>query len=69
MLADMATALEAARQLVYVAAAKSERDDPDLSFFGTAATCFASDAAMQITTDAAPGAVPATWMTDSSAPG
>jgi len=48
----MAMSLEAARQLVYVAAARSERDDPDLPFFGAAAKCFASDVAMQITTDA-----------------
>ncbi len=46
MLADMAMQVEAARQMVYVAAAKSERDDPDLSFFGAAAKCFASDVAM-----------------------
>ena len=52
MLADMAMTLEAARQLVYVAARKSERNDADLSFFGAAAKCFASDVAMQITTDA-----------------
>jgi alkylation response protein AidB-like acyl-CoA dehydrogenase len=52
MLADMAMQLEAARQLVYVAAAKSERNDADLSFFGAAAKAFASDAAMKITTDA-----------------
>jgi alkylation response protein AidB-like acyl-CoA dehydrogenase len=52
MLADMAMKLETARQMVYVAAAKSERDDPDLSFFGAAAKCYASDAAMEITTDA-----------------
>jgi alkylation response protein AidB-like acyl-CoA dehydrogenase len=52
MLADMAMQLEAARQLVYVAAAKSERDDPDLSYFGAAAKCLASDTAMKITTDA-----------------
>lgn len=52
MLADMAMKLEAARQMVYVAAAKSERNDKDLSFFGAAAKCFASDAAMEITTDA-----------------
>ncbi len=52
VLADMAMTLEAARQLVYVAASKSERNDADLSFFGAAAKCFASDAAMQITTDA-----------------
>jgi len=52
MLADMAMTLAAARQMVYAAAAKSERDDPDLSFFGAAAKCYASDVAMQITTDA-----------------
>jgi len=52
MLADMAMTLEAARQMVYVAAAKSERGDKDLAFFGAAAKCFASDTAMQITTDA-----------------
>jgi alkylation response protein AidB-like acyl-CoA dehydrogenase len=52
MLADMAMTLEAARQLVYVAAAKSERGDADLPFFGAAAKCYASDVAMQVTTDA-----------------
>ncbi len=52
MVADMAMKLEAARQLVYVAAAKSERGDADLTFFGAAAKCFASDVAMEITTDA-----------------
>jgi alkylation response protein AidB-like acyl-CoA dehydrogenase len=52
MLADMAMTLEAARQLVYVAAAKSERNDPDLPFFGAAAKCYASDVAMRVTTDA-----------------
>jgi Acyl-CoA dehydrogenases len=52
MLADMAMKLEAARQMVYVAAAKSERGDQDLAFFGAAAKCFASDVAMAVTTDA-----------------
>ena len=52
MLADMAMKLEAARQMVYVAAAKSERNDPDLPFFGAAAKCLASDTAMDITVDA-----------------
>jgi alkylation response protein AidB-like acyl-CoA dehydrogenase len=52
MLADMGMKLEAARQLTYVAAGKSERDDADLTYFGAAAKCFASDAAMEITTDA-----------------
>ena len=52
MLADMGMKLEAARQLVYNAAAKSERNDPGLTYFGAAAKCFASDVAMEITTDA-----------------
>jgi alkylation response protein AidB-like acyl-CoA dehydrogenase len=52
MLADMAMKIEAARQLVYAAAAKSERGDADLTFFGAAAKCFASDVAMEVTTDA-----------------
>ena len=52
MLADMAMKLEAARQMVYVAAAKSQRGDADLTFFGAAAKCFASDVAMEVTTDA-----------------
>lgn len=52
MLADMAMAIETARQLVYVAAAKSQREDADLSFFGAAAKCHASDVAMKVTVDA-----------------
>ncbi|MFF7158887.1 acyl-CoA dehydrogenase family protein [Streptomyces sp. NPDC008139] len=57
MLADMAMKLEAARQLTYAAAAKSERvsaggKEEDLTFFGAAAKCYASDVAMDITTDA-----------------
>ena len=52
MLADMAMELEAARQMVYVAAAKSERNEADLPFFGAAAKCYASDVAMKVTTDA-----------------
>jgi alkylation response protein AidB-like acyl-CoA dehydrogenase len=52
MLADMGMKLEAARQLTYVAAGKSERGDADLTYFGATAKCFASDAAMEITTDA-----------------
>ena len=52
MLADMGMKLAAARQLTYAAAARSERADDDLTFFGAAAKCFASDAAMEITTDA-----------------
>ena len=52
MLADMGMKVEAARQLTYAAAGKSERNDPDLTFFGAAAKCFASDTAMQVTVDA-----------------
>lgn len=52
MLADMGMKLEASRQLTYAAAGKSERGDADLTYFGAAAKCFASDAAMEITTDA-----------------
>ena len=33
-------------------AIRAERDDADLSFFGAAAKCFASDVAMKVTTDA-----------------
>src|SRR6202035_4221929 len=49
--------LEAARQLTYAAAAKSERamagdPDSDLTFFSSACKCLASDVAMDITTDA-----------------
>ena len=52
LLADMGMKVEAARQLTYAAAGRSERNDPDLTFFGAAAKCFASDTAMQVTTDA-----------------
>jgi len=52
MLADMGMKVEAARQLTYAAAARSERGDEDLTFFGAAAKAFASDTAMQVTVDA-----------------
>ncbi|MGI8900018.1 MAG: acyl-CoA dehydrogenase family protein [Nocardioides sp.] len=52
LLADMGMKVEAARQLTYAAAGRSERDDDDLTFFGAAAKCFASDTAMAVTTDA-----------------
>jgi len=57
MLADMAMKVEAARHMTYAAAAKSERRmlgaaEKDLTFVSAAAKCFASDAAMEITTDA-----------------
>ncbi|MEY2822464.1 MAG: hypothetical protein RLZZ17_1003 [Actinomycetota bacterium] len=52
MLADMAMQIEAARQITYAAAARSERGDHDLTFFSAASKCFATDVAMQVTTDA-----------------
>lgn len=52
MLADMGMKIEAARQLTYAAAGRSERGDKDLTFFGAAAKCFASDVAMEVTTNA-----------------
>ncbi len=52
MLADMVIETEAARQMVYVAAAKADRGDPDLTLFSSMAKCKAGDVAMAVTTDA-----------------
>ena len=52
MIADMAMKVEAARNLVYLAAAKVERGEKDMTFFASAAKCYASDIAMEVTTDA-----------------
>ena len=52
MLADMAMKVEAARLMVYSAAARAERGEPDLGFISAASKCFASDVAMEVTTDA-----------------
>jgi alkylation response protein AidB-like acyl-CoA dehydrogenase len=57
MVADMAMKLEAARQLTYHAAIKSERamrgeKVKDLTFVSSACKCLASDVAMEVTTDA-----------------
>jgi alkylation response protein AidB-like acyl-CoA dehydrogenase len=52
MLADMAMKTEAARQLVYIAAARAERGEGKLGFISSASKCFASDVAMEVTTDA-----------------
>ena len=52
MIAEMGMRIEAARQLVYVAAAAAERGEPDLTFRSSAAKCLASDTAMAVTTDA-----------------
>jgi len=52
MLSDMAMKTEAARLMVYSAAARAERGEPDLGFISAASKCFASDIAMEVTTDA-----------------
>jgi alkylation response protein AidB-like acyl-CoA dehydrogenase len=52
MLADMGTKIEAARHLVYASAAASERGDKRASFMASAAKTYASDIAMEVTTDA-----------------
>jgi alkylation response protein AidB-like acyl-CoA dehydrogenase len=52
MVADMAMRIEASRQLVYAAAGRAERDEPNLTFTSSAAKVFASDTAMSVTTDA-----------------
>jgi len=52
MLADMAMKTEAARLMVYSAAARAERGEADLGFISAASKCFASDIAMEVTTDA-----------------
>ena len=52
MLADMAMKIEAARLMVYSAAARGERGEPNLGFIASASKCFASDVAMEVTTNA-----------------
>jgi alkylation response protein AidB-like acyl-CoA dehydrogenase len=48
-LADMAMKVEASRLMVYTAAARAERGEPNLGFISAAAKCFASDTAMDVT--------------------
>ncbi|WP_285031555.1 acyl-CoA dehydrogenase [Mycolicibacterium sp. lyk4-40-TYG-92] len=52
MLADMAMKTEAARLMVYNAAARAERGEGNLGFISAASKCFASDVAMEVTTNA-----------------
>jgi alkylation response protein AidB-like acyl-CoA dehydrogenase len=52
MLADMATQIEAARLLVFLAATKVDSIAPDLTKVAAMAKLFASDVAMKVTTDA-----------------
>ena len=51
MLADIATQIEAARHLVYLAATKVDQKAPDLTKVAAMAKLFASDMAMRVTTD------------------
>jgi alkylation response protein AidB-like acyl-CoA dehydrogenase len=52
MLADMAMKVEASRLLVYRALAACDANDPTMTYRSAVAKCFASDAAMAVTTDA-----------------
>ena len=52
MLADMEMRIEAARHLVYVAAAAGEQGRPDVSRVSATAKAFASDVAMEVTVNA-----------------
>lgn len=52
MLADMATQIEASRELVYSAARKVDQRAPDMTRLAAMAKLFASDTAMRVTTDA-----------------
>ncbi|MFB4163905.1 acyl-CoA dehydrogenase family protein [Alteribacillus sp. JSM 102045] len=52
MIADMATEVEAARQLVYKAADVIDQDSLDAPLHGAMAKCFATDIAMKVTTNA-----------------
>jgi alkylation response protein AidB-like acyl-CoA dehydrogenase len=51
-LADMAMKVEAARLMVYTAAARAHRGETNLAFISAAAKCFASDVAMDVTESA-----------------
>ncbi len=52
-LADMATEIEAARQLVYMAADSIDKDDPNANMYSSMAKLFAADLAMKCAVDAA----------------
>ncbi len=52
MLADMASQTEAARQLVYAAAARVDANVADLPYWTSSAKLIAGDTAMRVTTDA-----------------
>ncbi len=52
MLADMAMKIEASRLLVYEAATKLERQEQNAGMYASMAKCFATDTAMEVTTNA-----------------
>jgi butyryl-CoA dehydrogenase len=52
MLADMAMKVEAARQLVYASARAVDDEMPDMSKMAAMGKCFATDVAMEVTTQA-----------------
>jgi len=52
MLSDMATKVEAARALIYEAARKADSGEKDISKISAMSKLFASDVAMEVTTDA-----------------
>lgn len=52
LLADMASGVEAARQLTYAAAAAVDANAPDLAYWTSSAKLIAGDMAMRVTTDA-----------------
>ena len=51
MFADMAMRIETARLAVYRAAKAIDDDDPNVSYWAAIAKCYASDTAMDVTTD------------------
>src|SRR3954466_6833792 len=51
-LADMETRTAAARELLYKACAKADRNEPDLGKYSSMAKLFASDTAMEVTVEA-----------------
>jgi alkylation response protein AidB-like acyl-CoA dehydrogenase len=51
MFADMAMRIETSRMAVYRAAKAIDDDDPNVSYWAAIAKCFASDTAMDVTTD------------------
>jgi alkylation response protein AidB-like acyl-CoA dehydrogenase len=51
-LADMQTKTAAARELLYKACTKIDRDDPDKAMYSSMAKLFASDTAMDVTVEA-----------------